>query len=380
MDEQALVSNKTYAHYFGVANKMAGILSCGVATITNGGNQDIIKTGLEEVISRLRYSSRLFEYKYAYSAASLTGLQMRIHESNFPHVAEISNMETTLYARDELIVNLDPVEKLKRDWLDEVYRSGTDDHQLLWKIGERSYLDALDKDKMLKMVMLGNFEYRGESDCGRFRNYAFWWASYNPVQHAPCLQVVEFTQDICDGVGPVHEKGEHLSKFLETILTIGAHHAPVGVVAHDIDRSQRYIHPVKLTRIQFDKLYAISDLVGLENMIEDDVAAYALLSEYANPDDFILVMSHDIVLAKETKVKEEGFLFGKIRPMQVFDLDSNDPRAFERNATTSDVYIVMPHSVAQMCQKREWREKFSPLKEKHIKLVYTDKGEVNGIA
>jgi hypothetical protein len=144
------------------------------------------------------------------------------------------------------------------------------------------------------------------------------------------------------------------------------------------------IHPKRLQRIQFHKLFSagVINKVAEESKSKSDFMGESLLKKYGVIGDFMLQIYVDVVdsLREVESTSRMQKFFGESCPVQVWDLDSTlNPVAYERGATRTHCYLVLPHSIAQQCEYTEIEEIFEPLAQAEIKLVYTETGEVNAI-
>lgn len=362
----------SYGEYFAVMQKISRLLSQGVDLLSSGRNQALVKVALGVTLERLAYTADALHHKYAFTHASLTGETMRIATSGFPHHIEIDDMVNDLVLRDKNSAHLVDVHAQKVAWLEQAVRTGNDDADLLWRIGERIYLDRLNDEKMLLPVMTGDIEYRGMTEDGE-RMYVFWWVCYSTRDHCPCVHVLEFTQDVGDNITPMHEEGPSEVAFRQTIRQRGKRTSTVSVMASDIDHALPYIHPKRLMRLTFEQLYTAHLVAEYVDPGPEKAAAEFYFTEFARPDDFLLIFSHDVVVSKGTK-KASKLSFNGADRQEIFDLEVGGPRAYQRGATTSSRIVLVPHDFLQSAQTRAGEPLNLLLADTDMKLAYT-KGE-----
>jgi len=368
---------RSFDGYFAVVKKLTGLLGQGVHLLSSGPNQVLVEAALTDTASRLAYTGRALHNRYAFTHASLSGERLRIEPNGFPNYSEISDMVIDLVNRDENLAQLVSVEVQKHAWLEKATQTFEDDPDLLWRIGERTYLDMLDAEKMIVKVVTGNVEFRGMTDTGE-RQYAFWWSCYSTRDNCPCVHLLEFTQDVGDTISPMHEDGPSLVAFKQVIRQRGHRTSSVSVMASDIDYALPYVHPKRLTRLTFEQLLTPTALALDDIESREREALRQYFSKYGSVDDFVLVLSRDTVISKGSRQSNEPGAVPKQR-QEIFDLGESGRRAFDRGASMSERFIMVPHQLLQIAHTDEGEGLKPLLTDADMKLVYTNGGTLDAI-
>jgi hypothetical protein len=70
---------------------------------------------------------------------------------------------------------------------------------------------------------------------------------------------------------------------------------------------------------------------------------------------------------------------GRNQRLEIYDLDSGDARAYDRGATLSSKFVVVPHRYMQFAQTEEGLALQHLLLGAEMKLVYSKEGMLNAI-
>ena len=367
----------TYGSYFSALGKISALLDSSVHLLhEDGRNQELVEAGLRDTLARLSHTGHALHLKYAFTHASLTGERLNIAPNGFPHKGEIDGMVIDLMHREDNLKPLVSVRAQKQAWIEHALREHEDDPDILWRIGERRYLDMLEPSKMLAPVITGSIEFQGMTENGE-RKYSFWWSCYSSRDHCPCVHVLELTQDDREDIDRLEEGGPAWVAFLQVIRSRGHRTSSVSVMASDIDSALSYIHPKRLTRLTFEQLYTQLLVDEIDEPTEEDKAAIKYFSDFAEDDEFILVFWRDTVESKGAR--EPGMMsFGRQRA-EIFDLDQSVDAAYERGATWSSRMLLIPHRFAQIVHSPRGK-KLAPLfDEVDQKLVYSSGGKIDAI-
>ena len=365
-----------YGTYFSAFSRASTLLSPLSDILFSGIRKELMEEAFSDTLARLSHTGQTLHYKYAFSHASLSGDSLSIHSNGFPNKSEIDGMLIDMVALEQNQGELASVEALKQAWLAQVLKTGVDDPDILWRLGERRYLECLDKDKIILPIIAGTLHTLGEANQDEMK-YAFWWSSYSSSCNAPVVHILEFTQDIVEEVEALSKKGSSLVNFLQVIHKIGNRTPPVNVLAHDIDHALPYIHPKRLTRIQFDRLFASTLRHNPEDPLDEDIAATNYFNELAESDEVLLRFSIDEAISKGTK-KPDGKAFGRKQSQEIFDFGVEE-KAHNRGASTSEELILVPHRLVQILHSDKKDEVEALFYMIDRVIAYSKGGQVNAI-
>lgn len=375
-------TGSTYNEYFKTFSTISTLLpKLADLLIPGHPERTMIENALKNTAARLAYTGAALHLKYAFTNASLTGEALSIGLNGFPNHSEIEGTMIDLISRDEHQRQLVDSRIHKQVWLDQALKTGGDDSDLLWRIGERRYLDLLDQRYMTLPVVNGELRHHDVAPRDKKhheRRYTFWWSCYSSNDHCPAVYILEFTQDVHEAIDPMHEKGPAFAALLQVIRRVGHRTPSVSLVAHDIDRSLPYIHPKRLTKIMLDRLFTKRLIRLNESPTPEELAANFFFSELAEDGDVVLRFSFDEVQSKKT-VGPGIPLLGKKQRYELFDLTSNDERAIERGATYSQGFMLLPHRLAQIAHSEKGERVQALLSTPDRKITYTNGGYVNAI-
>lgn len=375
------IGGTAYTQYFSTLTKISMLLSQLTDSLFGDEIGAVAQTAIADTLKRLEHTSIALDRKYTFSHGSLSGEELSIATSGFPNKSEIHGMFIDLHHLRDSMSRLIPAKEQKVAWLTKAVETGTDDPNLLWRIGERRYLDMLDKDLMMLPIVYGDINYLGKNSQGEAR-YTFWWSCYSSSSDSPAIHVLELTQDCHEEIDPLHENGPSLEAFLSVILKSGSRTPTVSLVANDIDRALAHIHPKRLTRLSMEQLYTKqSEFARREtNPKEDAVARY--FEGFSEEHDVVLCMYLDVVESKGTREADDSLvnsLFGEKQRRELFHIDEN-PLAYERGATRSFEYLLLPHRLLQIAHSNQGTF-LEPITKCTAgkKLAYTRGGKIDAI-
>ena len=370
-----------YNDYFVVFRKISELLTSNTELLSEDFEQTLVETALKDTLSRLAYTGNILHMKYAFEPFSLTRESLSIASNGFPSFEEINSTMLDLAALSQKRKEIAGVEVHKFAWLKHAIANEADDPDSLWLISERRYLEMLDYDKMMIPVVTGELIHVGTNK-KREHEYMFWWTCYSAGDHFPAIHILEFTQSTHPDIEPLHlAKSSSHTQFMQTILRHGSRTPDVTVLAGDIDTALPYVHPKRLLRVSFDRLYTH---LLVEKMRETEIdsskqQAKYFFSEFAEDKDFLLEIYCDVVVSAQSK--STGLNpFGRSPKREVFRLDrGHDLRGFERGATRSTKMILVPHRFAQIRHSDRGQKLDVFLNDIDRALTYTAEGDLHAI-
>jgi hypothetical protein len=376
-DVTVVEGNDLYEHYFKAFPKISKLISQLADNFFGDKVGGIAKKAITNILARLEYSSQVLHRKYAFSHASLIGEKLSIASSGFPNKSEINGMFADLVNLAESKERLAPVDVHKLAWLDKANETGTDDPNLLWRIGGRLYIDMLDKKKMMLPIVFGSLTKDGKNAQGE-QNYVFWWACYSSTTDSPTIHVLEMTQDCSEEVDPLDKNGQSYEQFLRVIQETGSRTPLLSLLAYDIDVSLPNVHPKRLTRLSMENLYTATSEFGERDHDEKERCSFEYFSRFAEPDELMVRMYLDVIASKGTS--NVGSLFGQKQKREIFDINDEDLLASERGTTSSCQYLLLPHRMVQIANSDQGGFLGTILDSEAVGLLtYTREGMVNAI-
>ena len=372
--------NTLYQQYFLVFPRMSVLLSQLADEFFGDTVGTVAKEAITDTLSRMTHTSKALDCKYAFSYASLVGEELSIAYSGFPNKSEISGMFAEWSNLDESKDRLQSVDIQKMQWLEKAAATGEDDAELLWQIGDRLYIDLLDKERMMLPMVLGSITYEG-LNAHEEHMYTFWWSCYSSTSNSPAIHVLQLTQDNQDDVDPLHKNGQSYETFLRVIQRIGTRTPNLCLVAHDIDNELPHIHPKRLIRLTMENLYTRSSEFPEKDSDAKEAAASQYFEHFAQDDRkdvLMLRMFLDIVTSKRTE-ETGSALFGTKQRREVFHLEQNG-LAYDRGATLSHQYLLVPHRMMQI-RNSDQGKFLEPIFDDDVEqiLTYTRGDEINAI-
>ncbi len=286
--------------------------------------------------------------KHTYKSPDGQGrLRVDLTESGFFNRHEVNNLLVDLATKDATLRDLPREELLKKDILDYLFSKKEEPKVLLYKLGLRSYLSMLDKDKLFLPYVPGDLvEWNDKQEKG-VRGYVTGWACYGAEKNAPYSYLMHFTQDADRPELNKPEGARDLKELADVIHDEGSRVPPLSVLGDQIDDRVKPIHPKFFKRTRIGPFYsrllleqrAEMDLNGMENALLD------LLRKYGAEDDFILMTSEEILFSHGEYQGTRFLLPTKMR--QAFYVPPQDREAYEEGASRIYHYAIMPYRILQ---------------------------------
>ena len=328
-----------------------------------------------DYLSRLLYTAEALRMKYIHSPSHKRMLWLDLSDSGLPNSQDISLLSVDLLHKTERMRELPSAAMLKQQLLDHIFAHGQDSPELLWQLAERTYLQMLEEDKVFLSFMLDEENIRLQPNTKEgVRTYICAWGCYDFKTNRPYIHLMTFEQD--PEATPLKARGPNHLKLLEIVQAEGSRVPDIGILAMAIDDALETIHPKILKRISLGPIFTPM-LLSQEGVTLDEKhsAMFKLLSSYAGQDDFVLLLTHEIVFSKRQEFSRSIFApNGRVR--EVFHLPEDDPESYARRASTVHKHALMPHGVAQHLDEGI-KETVPELKDARI-FTYDAKGAVYG--
>ena len=352
-DFALLEGTDDYTRYFNLLTKSWTLL---LKLYEGRGSDDtyearVIKSNLE----RLLYTVKTLRMKYSHNPTGRRLLWIDVSESGFPNAQDMGNLSVDVIKRQERLRTLMPTSMLRQIALDHMIKEKTEPLETLWELGERSYLEMLDDEKLfLPFNMFAeDIAVRPTREKG-VRSYSCAWSCYDFRTNRPYVHLLTFDQDKEEK--PLEQRKPNMLKLLDVLQAEGSRVPDVGILAMAIDNALESIHPKILKRVGLGPLYTPllleeelkhqTDDPVLEPFIVDKTMTkqkvlLELLTSYAEEDDVILCFTDEIVFSKQQRVTRTS----NVR--EVFHLPNDDPETYARRASVIHKYVLLPHGVSQ---------------------------------
>lgn len=366
----AFLSKEEYARYFDLLERVWAALIQGYEL----DSEDSFEArSVRSYLERLLHTARALRMKYTHRPSDQRTMWVDLDDSGLPNAQEINNVAVDLLHRRAWLLNLPAEAMLKQRILDYMFKYHEEPVDALWQLAQRTYLKMLEKDKVFLPFMLEDSLEKQPPTRKDMRTYLLSWACYDFTTSRPYLHVMSFDQNNEDA--PLENREVNFTKLSDLLRTEGSRVPDVGILAMAVDDALESVHPKILKRIGLGPLFTplLLEQEGLK--LDDKHRAVAeLLARYGKEDDFIFVMSDEIVFSKSQRISSSMFSNGRVR--EVFHIPENDPDSYARRASVVHKHALMPHLIAQHLDD-ELVERVPELQGARI-LTYDASGRVHG--
>ena len=328
---------------------------------------------MNRFLDRFLETVKVLETKYTYPPPEARPLFIDVTESGFPNHIELAELQTDAQLKTKRLRELPSGEALRKELVDRLIEHQTDPQAVLMQLSERSYLEAIDEEKMFFPYTAGELVFCGEE--GGVRKYSFAFGCFDFATNRPYIHFLNFEQD--RAVPALHENEREAENFLAVIRKEGGRAPALAILAMSIDDAIESVHPKLLRRICLGPLYAKVLLENRQSNIADSREGYfqALLESYGRAqDDFIFLLTEELVFSKRQEVTKS--MFGQ-KAREIFATHEADPECHTRRVSSMQHFYLMPHELLQHLDptKSEGLADFSKAK----KLTVDEAGEVHGL-
>lgn len=366
-----LDSDNELVGYFQITTKVLELLKK-VYNLEQNQNKFELET-ISLFLRQLSNSLMALNLKYAYPTER--GIWLDLSESGFPNQLEFSALEKDLETAAIKASNLPTSSILARSLLDTMMLEFKQPKELLKILGERTYLDYIQKEKLFLPYSGGKtLQYLKTTQNGILYDYSF--ACFDFATNRPYLNFITFEKDGKDE--PITKELEE--KFINAIKLEGYRAAPLAVMASSLDENLSSVHPKTIRRICLGPLYSryMLNIFKENKNDETEMQIREIFSKYQDSrNDFILFFSEEFLFSKRQEVKQGGFLTSKKQLREIYEIDTLNQEAYERKVSKLYYNVLLSHNLLQNLSLDDQAKlrNFNQAK----KYVYNDDEVVYGI-
>jgi hypothetical protein len=260
------------------------------------------------------------------------GLHIDASDSGFVHWSALLELAADLERRDEALRELPGADALKRAMVDQVVKHGVHPHELQVSLMQRSYLERLAPECVLRPFLPGALEKVGGADDPGGWLWSF--STYDRALNRPFLHLVYFEWDgsalaeDADGLAELRDAAERASLGRSTLLALCTR----------LDELVPRLRPRIVKRIVLGPFWSAA-FTGRDGPLGELLAAEPEAGAFA-----LRVESEILISEREARVGAGWLSKGRLR--QVFWL----PPAVDlatRGVSQLERSVILPHRLAQ---------------------------------
>ena len=344
-----------YQAYFTLLTRVCKTIMSWYGRIEGGDEEGKVVAGfLQKILSTIE----VLRVKQLHDADRHIALDL--NESGFPHSQGIGALEVDARTAGSRLAAILPDSVLKEQMLDHMFIHKDEPVESLKQMGERRFLELIGARDLFLEFNQGDLVLQSTDE--KYRHYVASWACFDFRSNCPYIHVMSFDQDV--KARALEEDPEAYIQFWSTVKQEGANAAACAVIVTCIDAALRPIHPKILKRI------CLGPILSVFSREKHPLIDILLMA--GGPEDFILLLTNEIVFSKAEELEAGGFFKAK-KLRQIYSIPETDRECYIRKASRVSHVVMLPHHVHQAV---DWND--GPQKEFQNRsfVTYNRKGEV----
>lgn len=334
LDRSILENDDAYANYFRQVSELFSLIRQAINEKST--DEPFEVKIIHDYLQQYLFTLQLLRTKFLYNEEQR--MKVDLTESSFPNYLEIKQIESDLEQREDLLKGLPEEAVLRQSIVDFIFKNKAVPKKLLKQLAKRKYLEMLGKETPFSSYNSG--KYRQLSKKNEQPTYLYHWAVFDSKTNRPFIYFLLFDHEEVNRV-PFKSEKLLITALTKYIEKSSAHQSPLRVMASDIDREFRTIHPKVLKRMDIGPLYGHLSL--------DKHPFTKLVKDQFSEKDWIVEFTTELLFSVGQK-RTNGFLStGELR--EVFFIDESNKECMERHVSKVLNYMIAPHGVVSFLRE-----------------------------
>lgn len=315
-----------YTRYFTVLDRAIGTLNAWTQYYSGGA---LHGAAAVHYLTGLQASFGVLRSRFTFDTND--SFMVDLSDSGYPHSYMLSRLRAD--RRDQPNGDALGVEKLKRVFLDDLFKTGSSNHALLNAIAHANYASVLAKmDGSFDPECMCGVPEPHDSAAGLYRT---WWAMYDGLMNIPTLFGMVFAY-----------KGSEPERDFVSLARVLRYESQAGIsvsiLAHNIDTAVDRVTPLFVSRATLGPLYLPDFTLG-------DGPWQRLLTEHMLPNQFLAEVTIDHTHSVEARRPSALAVKFGVSPAerQVYAVNTSDKLSHERGAARVERILILPHRTLQ---------------------------------